>query len=87
MFNLNDAFQRRAYHKAFVEWLSNCTTEEAECFDHLQRHKPTDQVIPMMNFMEQCLSDPEQRGRLPKGLVERLQAANWPPAQSVGANA
>lgn len=75
--------QRRAYHKAFVDWLTNCTTDEAECFDQLQRHKPAHQVIPMMKFMEECLADPERRELLPKGLVERLHAVSWPPAMRV----
>lgn len=83
MINRETQLQRRAYHQAFVEWLTNCSTEEAECFDQLQQHKSAHQVIPMMSFMEECLADPVRRDLLPKGLVERLRAVSWPPALSV----
>lgn len=74
---------RRAYHKAFIEWMTNCSGDEIDCFVQLQQHKPDHKVIPMMKFMEQCLADPQMRDQLPKGLLERLKAANWPPAQAV----
>lgn len=83
MSNPENRLQRRAYHQAFIEWLTTCSTEEAECFDQLQRHKPAHQVIPMMQFMAECLADPDRRDLLPKGLVERLKAVSWPPAMSV----
>lgn len=83
MINTENQLQRRAYHQAFVEWLTNCSTEEAERFDQLQRHKPAHQVIPMMQFMGECLADPDRRALLPASLVERLQAVSWPPALRV----
>jgi hypothetical protein len=73
--------QNIAFHKAFSDWLSSCSSDDADKLEKLQGLYPPTEVQSMKSFLKDCLVDPARRDMLPTSLVEQLQKENWLPAQ------
>ena len=69
---------RRSLYAVFLAWLSQASTEETEQIDELLDKHPPQGARSVLTLVRNCLADPQLRGQLPKNLVLRLQAVNWP---------
>lgn len=78
--NTLSAAECKAFDMSFVDWLTKASDAELEQFELLQSTYPSDAIRTNLMFVAECLNLQDRRLMLPAGLVERLQAANWPPA-------
>jgi hypothetical protein len=76
------AEERKAFNDVFVNWLSNASEAEMAQFEELESSMPNTNIRSNLSFVAECLGKSDLRLKMPKGLVEQLQAVNWPPAVS-----
>lgn len=77
------AAERKAFDMSFVDWLTKASDVELEQFELLQSTYPSDAIRTNLVFVAECLNLQERRAMLPASLIERLQAASWPPAVGI----
>ena len=77
------AAECKAFDMSFADWLCKASDAELEQFELLQSKYPSNAIRTNYMFVAECLNLQDRRAMLPASLVQRLQAASWPPAVGI----
>ena len=81
-----DDEQRKLFHAVFNEWFAEATETDYDLLEAAREHVAPGHICSMLTLVRICFAQ-DLKLELPETLVQRLQARNWPQAESVSKSA